>query len=97
VGAPAPPIIATYMARQPPAFALNPRGFRILNVLHGLHPKTQLSTVQMTGLVRYLNSIRESLRGQGRTYHGGLEKFEPREMEAIQVPPPERLAAFAQP
>lgn len=95
VGAKAPPIVATYMARQPPAFALNPDGMAILNVLHGLFPRVSLDQQQLLGLVRYLNTHRTELRGEGRTYQGGLEKFEPREMEAIEVPPPDRLTDYA--
>lgn len=95
VGAKRPPVVATYMARQPPAFALNPDGLAILNVLHGLFPRVELDDKQLTGLVRFLNTHRETFRGAGRTYQGGLEKFEPREMEALEVPPPERLRAYA--
>ncbi|MCL6537008.1 MAG: methyltransferase [Acidothermus sp.] len=95
VGAKYPPIVATYMARQPPAFALNPDGLAILNVLHGLFPKVPLDQDQLLGLVRYLNDHREELRGRGRTYQGGLEKFEPREMEAIEVPAPSELGRYA--
>lgn len=95
VGAKRPPIVATYMARQAPAFALNPDGLAILNVLHGLFPRIDLDEEQLTGLVGYLNANRDTFRGAGRTYQGGLEKFEPREMEALEVPSPERLRAYA--
>lgn len=95
VAAKSPPIVATYMARQPPAFAVNRDGLVILNVVHGLFPKVPLDQDQLLGLVCFLNSHREELRGGGRTYQGGLEKFEPREMEAIEVPPPHKLAEFA--
>jgi len=87
-----PPIVATYMARRPPAFALNPDGAAILNVCHGIYPKLPLTDAQLRGLVLYLNSLGDRLSGAGRTYQGGLQKFEPREMEAIQVPPLEELA-----
>ncbi len=95
VRAKAPPIVATYMARQPPAFALNPDRLAILNVLHGLFPRVALDDEQLRGLVGYLNTHRTQLRGAGRTYQGGLEKFEPREMEALLVPPPECLRELA--
>jgi hypothetical protein len=95
VGAKAPPIVATYMARQPPAFALNPDGMAILNVLHGLFPRVELDQHQLLGLVRFLNSHRAELSGAGRMYQGGLEKFEPREMEALEIPPPDRLRDYA--
>ena len=32
---------------------------------------------------------------QGRTYAGGLTKFEPKEMERLWVPPPDRLTPAA--
>ena len=89
-----PPIVATYMTRQGPAFALNPDGLAILNVLHGFFPKIALDDEQLAGLVRYLNSHRNEFRGLGRTYQGGLEKFEPREMEALLVPPPDKLRDY---
>jgi hypothetical protein len=44
-------------------------------------------------LVKFLNGARATFRGLGRTYHGGREKFEPREMKAIEVPPPDGFAA----
>jgi hypothetical protein len=91
VGARRPPAVATYMARQPPAFALNPDGMAIVNVLHGFFPRVNLDEEQLRGLVGYLNANRCEMSGLGRTYHGGLEKFEPREMEDILVPEPDRL------
>lgn len=90
-----PPMVATYMARRPPAFALNPDGSAILNVCHGLYPLVPLSQSQLRGLVAYLNALGPRLVGAGRTYHGGLEKFEPREMEAIRVPPPHQLRVIS--
>lgn len=86
VGAPRPPVVATYMARQPPAFALNPDRLPILNVLHGLWPKRPLDDEALARLVAWLNAHRDEFRGAGRRYQGGLEKFEPREMEALAVP-----------
>lgn len=81
-----PPIVATYMARRPPAFALNPDGMLILNVLHGIYPVRPMTQEQLAALVCKLNVYRNELKGQGRTYQGGLEKFEPREFEAIRLP-----------
>ena len=95
LGSKVPPIVATYMARQPPAFALNPQGLRIVNVIHGLYPKVPLDAQQLKGLVRYLNANRLSFKGMGRTYQGGLEKFEPSEMEALPIPPSAELRMFA--
>ena len=80
-----PPIVATYMARQAPAFALNPDGLLMLNVIHGLYPIVPLGGEQLSELVAMLNDLRETYRGSGRTYQGGLEKFEPREMERLTI------------
>lgn len=88
LGTPAPPpIVASYMARQAPFFALNPDGLAIINIAHGIYPRQELTATQLAALVAALNEARDSYRGSGRTYHGGLEKFEPREMEALLVPP----------
>lgn len=85
VGPPAP-IVATYMARQAPRFALNPDGLALLNIGHGVFPLRQLSEEELAALATSLNAARLSFEGWGRTYHGGLEKFEPREMEALLLP-----------
>lgn len=83
VRASAPPIVATYMARQAPFFALNPDALVTLNVVHGLWPREPMNDDALRALVESLNRRRASFVGRGRTYHGGLEKFEPREMEAL--------------
>jgi adenine-specific DNA-methyltransferase len=82
VGAP-PPIVGTYMARRPPAFALNPDGLVPTNVAHGIYPIRDLDETKLRLLVERLNAASASFVGNGRTYHGGLEKFEPREMESL--------------
>lgn len=87
---PAPPIVASYMARRAPAFALNPDRLALLNIGHGLWPIGELSDDELADLVFHLNAISAGFRGGGRTYHGGLEKFEPREMENLSVPGGER-------
>ncbi len=92
VGA-APRAVATYMARQAPVFALNPDGLVLLNIAHGLYPRVTMTDEELAALVAYLNEVRQSYCGQGRTYHGGLEKFEPREMESLPVPVLEHLRA----
>jgi hypothetical protein len=85
VGLRAPaPILATYMARRPPAFVRNPAGARHLNIAHGLYPREPLGEAVLDALTRYLNA-HATLTG-GRTYSGGLTKFEPREMERLVVP-----------
>jgi len=88
LGNPAP-ILATYMARRPPAFVRNVVGARNLNNVHGLYPVEPLSDVALCRLVSALRA-QASMRG-GRAYAGGLVKFEPREMEQIMVPPPSWL------
>lgn len=80
-----PPIVVTYMARQAPVFALNQARASVLNVLHGLYPTTPMTEEELRLLVEYLNVHREEFRGLGRTYHGGLEKFEPREVESLPI------------
>jgi hypothetical protein len=81
----APAIVASYMARQAPAFAYNPDGLVLLNIAHGLYPHRPLSAAQLVSLVQELNAARHTFSGHGRTYQGGLEKFEPREMEELAV------------
>lgn len=83
------PILATYMARRPPAFVQNDGEARHINVAHGLYPRLALSDAALTALASYLGQS-VSL-GQGRTYAGGLTKFEPKEMERLMVPGPEVL------
>ncbi len=83
-----PPVVASYMARQAPVFALNPDGLAIINIAHGIYPTENLNPPQLADFVAALNAARDSFIGRGRTYHGGLEKFEPREMEALLVPIP---------
>ncbi|HHX84470.1 MAG TPA: class I SAM-dependent methyltransferase [Actinomycetales bacterium] len=92
VGLRAPaPILATYMARRPPAFVRNPGGARHINIAHGLYPRQELGEDVLDALGDYLRT-RVSLH-QGRVYAGGLTKFEPKEMERIVVPGPELLRA----
>jgi adenine-specific DNA-methyltransferase len=83
---PRPPAVATYMARQPPCFALNPDGLGLLNIAHGLYPRSAMSERELHEAIERLNSARYGFAGGGRTYHGGLEKFEPREMENLALP-----------
>jgi adenine-specific DNA-methyltransferase len=87
----AAPILATYMARRPPAFVRNLAGARHINIAHGLYPRIELSDAQLDRLSAALcTSVTVA---QGRTYAGGLTKFEPREMERLLVPAPDRLLA----
>jgi len=87
------PILASYMARRPPAFVLNTTGARHLNIAHGLYPREAMDDLLLARLAAYLShniSIAD-----GRTYAGGLTKFEPREMERLLVPDPGVLKAGA--
>lgn len=87
----AAPIISTYMARRPPGFALNKAGARHINIAHGLYPRDPMNEKLKRALVSYLqHNISQK---SGRTYAGGLTKFEPREMERVIVPSPELLAS----
>ncbi len=87
VGLRAPaPILATYMARRPPVFALNAARARHLNIAHGLYPREPLTQRQLLALVDHLSS--HVSVADGRTYAGGLTKFEPGEMERLWVPRP---------
>jgi len=92
VGLRAPaPIISTYMARRPPAFVVNKADARHINVAHGLYPRDALSECARKTLVDYLQT--NISQRSGRTYAGGLTKFEPREMERLIVPGPAMLSA----
>lgn len=78
------PILATYMARRPPAFVRNLVHARHINIAHGLYPREELNGRVLNRLASFLSqsvSVTE-----GRTYAGGLTKFEPREMERLLVP-----------
>lgn len=86
---PPAPILATYMARRPPVFVRNLADARHINIAHGLYPRQQLRPEQLDRLASYLS--RTVCTSEGRTYAGGLTKFEPREMERLLVPRPELL------
>lgn len=85
----AAPVLATYMARRPPAFVRNDVGARHINIAHGLYPRQDLDTTTLDNLAAHLRSA-VSL-AQGRTYAGGLTKFEPKEMERLPIPSLESL------
>jgi adenine-specific DNA-methyltransferase len=87
VGLRAPaPILATYMARRKPAFVRNVAGARHINIAHGIYPREEMTRDLLDRLCRSLSGA-VSLSG-GRTYAGGLTKFEPKEMERILIPNP---------
>lgn len=83
------PILATYMARRPPAFVRNSVAARHINIAHGLYPREPMTSKVLKNLAAYLSQ--KVQLSQGRTYAGGLTKFEPREMERLLVPPPALL------
>jgi hypothetical protein len=85
------PILATYMARRPPAFVRNVARARHINVAHGVYPREPMAAPLLDALARHLAT--ETSTEDGRTYAGGLTKFEPREMERLLVPAPTLLAA----
>ena len=83
------PILCTYMARRPPAFVRNRCSARHLNIAHGLYPRETLPPAVLDNLAAWL---RDNVNvAAGRTYAGGLTKFEPKELERIPIPKLERL------
>lgn len=86
---PAAPILCTYMARRPPQFTLNTCGARHINIAHGLYPRQPIEPAVLARLVAWLNDNTNT--SSGRTYAGGLTKFEPKEIERLRLP---RLEQF---
>jgi hypothetical protein len=78
------PIVCTYMARRAPAFVRNLCDARHINIAHGIYPREIISERILDNLASWLrkNVGVES----GRTYAGGLTKFEPKEVERILIP-----------
>ncbi|OYO00722.1 SAM-dependent methyltransferase [Enemella evansiae] len=85
----AAPVLATYMARRPPAFVRNDVEARHINIAHGLYPRQELDTTTLDNLAAHLRSA--VTLNQGRVYAGGLTKFEPKEMERLPIPSLESL------
>ncbi|MEY2878546.1 MAG: hypothetical protein RLZZ15_926 [Verrucomicrobiota bacterium] len=89
---PAPaPIVMSYMGRRPPRFARNACGARLINVAHGLTPLHPITISAQDRLVAWLNH-NVAVTG-GRTYGGGLVKFEPG--DAMNIPLPDGAATFS--
>ena len=86
---PSAPILATYMARRPPAFVRNLADVRNVNVAHGIYPREPMTPAALDALAASLRAAAPT--AVGRTYAGGLVKFEPSEMSRIPVPPPALL------
>ena len=86
VGLRAPaPILCTYMARRAPLFSRNLCAARHINIAHGLYPRNGLDDELLDLLVTWLN--KNVSQRDGRTYAGGLTKFEPKEIERLCIPP----------
>lgn len=87
-----PAILATYMGRRQPSFALNSAKAQYLNIALGLYPREDLCEADLVATVRHLQSnVCTSL---GRTYAGGLVKFEPSELEAVPIPTLKEMRAL---
>lgn len=85
------PILCTYMARRPPAFVRNTCGAHHINIAHGIYPREPMPEHILDALTAWLHE--NTSTAFGRTYAGGLTKFEPKEVERLLVPPPEALTA----
>lgn len=83
------PMLTTYMARRPPAFVRNLTDARHINIAHGVYPRDPLDGGLLDALARYLTKT--VTQAEGRTYAGGLTKFEPGEIERLLVPDPASL------
>lgn len=83
------PILTTYMARRAPAFVRNLANARHINIAHGIYPREEMSSRALDTLAAHLSASTKV--GQGRTYAGGLTKFEPSEVERLLVPTPRVL------
>lgn len=70
--------------RRPPAFVRNAASVRHINVAHGIYPRQPLDSTVLDNLAASLRKTATTSRG--RTYAGGLTKFEPKEMERLPIP-----------
>lgn len=87
----APAIVMSYMGRRPPSFARNACGARLINVAHALVPLRPISIASQDRLVTWLNH--NVATTGGRTYGGGMVKFEPG--DAMGIPLPAGAAIFS--
>jgi hypothetical protein len=78
------PILTTYMARRTPAFVVNRAEVRHINIAHGIYPRQALRPQTIAALASHLNAYVS--KRDGRTYAGGLTKFEPKEVERVLIP-----------
>jgi adenine-specific DNA-methyltransferase len=81
------PIWSAVFGRGDLKFVFNEAGVRNLTNFHCIYPKSN-DTVHQRALTLCLNSdtSRASSKLHGRVYGGGLNKFEPNDLKAIQVP-----------
>jgi hypothetical protein len=86
------PILVTYMARRPPAFVHNAAGARHLNIAHGLYPRASLPAASLARIALHLSA--HTPQSGGRTYAGGLTKFEPSELLRLRLPGLAELVAI---
>lgn len=85
VGMRAPPAaFVTYMGRRPPVFQANPFGASFINVAHGLYPRQPMTASALQSMLDHLNGAVD--RHAGRTYGGGLAKFEPSDVARLRIP-----------
>ena len=90
IGDRAPPaVLATYMGRGTPRFTRNLVGAQYLNIALGLYPHKGMSAAELDAVTQYLQT-NVSL-SSGRTYAGGLVKFEPGELEDVPIPTLEEI------
>ena len=83
---PVAPLLVSYTARQKPAVARNHAGARHLNIALGLYPRKVMSDLLLD---IWADRIRECLAARtGRVLSGGLEKYEPKDLERVQITPP---------
>ena len=77
-------LVPTYMARRAPQFTVNACDARHINVAHGLYPREPMASDVIAQIVAWLDSNIDVK--DGRTYSGGLTKFEPKEVERLRMP-----------
>ena len=80
------PILATYMARRPPAFVQNKAHARHINIAHGLYPREPLGECVLKALVSYLS--RWTNCSQGRNVRGRFDKIRAAGDGAVADPEP---------
>jgi adenine-specific DNA-methyltransferase len=78
------PLVVPSMARGAPCFALNPHNIPNLATVYGLKPKHVMDNLELAVWAKRLNTA--SSRWTGRTYSGGLKKFEPGDYEDCLIP-----------